>query len=650
MQRSGLKPVSDSQLNSINGMTGRMSMGAQRMTKKTDNTSRKSMIPIAPNRGVSHTTDGTREYNSRKSISNVRQSTAARGDFQPVKPNRPSTGYSRQSLSNSRQSMSRRSSIYGERTTFKDTRPLGDKEYRKQCCAAMFRYLTANGYSHPMSLKLLTAPMMRDFLRIFQFLYSQLDQQYKFPENKTEKAIPEVIILMKGVRYPFAIKQSSLLAFTPMEWPSLLGALHWLVELCTYSQGIGPTPYFSTAISDFEEGAPSHNQNQTIFEYVSRAYANFMQGVGDDDDDDQDISLFSERKMVLEQRKEQLDRGIEELREELLRYRNEPSPLQEATQMKLDCESDKRKFVRVIQDYERKLQSRSKKLEEKNQLVDQAKKEQAELVVEGAHLTNVLNNQELSATDVLRINMDREQLKNSLEEAHKQREESDMKLFDREKEISFTLQEIQRKIYTYHELADTLCIMPVTAKNAMGVNFELEFKSTEPQPEQMLSVYLKGTIKPALQELKCQYGIKIRQSHAEMLEAEEEHEQMNEELIESTDRLNSLREKMFRLESLYREKKETMNSILKSLQVKEDEVEDKVNQLDMVYNDASLQRLQQQYDEQVKRQETERQQIIPSIYASLNDAVSLKEHVSDQLDMLNKLAITARDTITNLLQ
>lgn len=43
----------------------------------------------------------------------------------------------------------------------------------------------------------------------------------------------EIPALMKGFRYPFLIKPNSLLSWTPHTWPSLLGALHWLVELCT---------------------------------------------------------------------------------------------------------------------------------------------------------------------------------------------------------------------------------------------------------------------------------------------------------------------------------------------------------------------------------------------------------------------------------
>lgn len=39
----------------------------------------------------------------------------------------------------------RRSSVYGDRGTVKDTRPLSDKEYRKQCCLNLIRFLSANG-------------------------------------------------------------------------------------------------------------------------------------------------------------------------------------------------------------------------------------------------------------------------------------------------------------------------------------------------------------------------------------------------------------------------------------------------------------------------------------------------------------------------
>jgi SMC interacting uncharacterized protein involved in chromosome segregation len=69
--------------------------------------------------------------------------------------------------------------VYGERGAVRDTRPLSDKEYRKQCCTKLIRFLTENGYNHPISLKLLTSPMMKDFLRIFQFLYNQLDPGHK---------------------------------------------------------------------------------------------------------------------------------------------------------------------------------------------------------------------------------------------------------------------------------------------------------------------------------------------------------------------------------------------------------------------------------------------------------------------------------------
>lgn len=71
----------------------------------------------------------------------------------------------------------------------------------------------------------------------------------------------EIPVLMKGVRYPFAIKPNALLAWTPMTWPLLLGALHWLVELCTVC---GRAPCLCTS------GAGSDRVSMTLVVRVVR--------------------------------------------------------------------------------------------------------------------------------------------------------------------------------------------------------------------------------------------------------------------------------------------------------------------------------------------------------------------------------------------
>lgn len=60
-------------------------------------------------------------------------------------------------------------------------------------------------------------------------MYDKCGLRLQWSPNITE----EIPHLMKGVHYPFPVKQSALFAWTPHTWPSLLGALHWLVELCT---------------------------------------------------------------------------------------------------------------------------------------------------------------------------------------------------------------------------------------------------------------------------------------------------------------------------------------------------------------------------------------------------------------------------------
>lgn len=44
-------------------------------------------------------------------------------------------------------------------------------------------------------------------------------------------------------------------------------------------------------------------------------------------------------------------------------------------------------------------------------------------------------------------------------------------------------------------MAERLQLVPASAKNANGLDFELALNMHEPQPEQMLSVHVKGTIK-----------------------------------------------------------------------------------------------------------------------------------------------------------
>lgn len=73
----------------------------------------------------------------------------------------------------------------------------------------------------------------KDYRAIFDYLVQSLDPA--FPLNKGARFEDEFVPALKAMRYPYAhqIDNKWLAAPASMHsWPSLLGVLHWLVELC----------------------------------------------------------------------------------------------------------------------------------------------------------------------------------------------------------------------------------------------------------------------------------------------------------------------------------------------------------------------------------------------------------------------------------
>lgn len=94
--------------------------------------------------------------------------------------------------------MERRSSIFDKpsATIVKDPRPLNDKTYMANCIRSLIKFLTESGFNQPIAPKTLASPSVKDFLRIFQFLYSQIDPHFPFGA-KFEDEIP---MLFKRVK------------------------------------------------------------------------------------------------------------------------------------------------------------------------------------------------------------------------------------------------------------------------------------------------------------------------------------------------------------------------------------------------------------------------------------------------------------------
>lgn len=115
--------------------------------------------------------------------------------------------------------------------TVKDARPLRDRHYQLKMRQDILNYLQSGGFD--ISMASLANIQGKDYRAIFDFLLLTLDPSH--PLGQSSRFEDEFVPALKSLRYPFAhqIDNKWLAAPASMHsWPSLLGVLHWLVEMC----------------------------------------------------------------------------------------------------------------------------------------------------------------------------------------------------------------------------------------------------------------------------------------------------------------------------------------------------------------------------------------------------------------------------------
>lgn len=113
----------------------------------------------------------------------------------------------------------------------KDTRPLRDKQYQAKMRQDIYLYL--QGSHGEVSMATLSNIQRKEYRAIFFFLVEILDPGYISVEGARFE--DEFVPALKALRYPYAHQIDNKWLAAPasmLSWPSLLGVLHWLVNLC----------------------------------------------------------------------------------------------------------------------------------------------------------------------------------------------------------------------------------------------------------------------------------------------------------------------------------------------------------------------------------------------------------------------------------
>ena len=365
----------------------------------------------------------------------------------------------------------------------RDPRPLKDRAYQTRIGNELLDYMAANNFEmemkHMLSQNTIRSPTQKDFNFMFQWLYHRIDPSYRFQKN-IDQEVPPILIQL---RYPYhkSITKSSLAAVgSANSWHLFLGLLHWMMQLAQMLDGYGANQYDDACA----ESGVDVSGDRIIFDFLSRAYRDWLsmdEDAGDEDQDrvlaphveamakefDTSNSKYLDEMQILEAEHQRLQKEIETL---------EKSGSDVAT---LDrnfkiMEEDKVKF----EEFDNRMNQKSEKYEARIQFLqeelDKVILELKEADDERSNLQKSVDDQGISMADIDRMTSERERLQKGIESTSQRLEEAKKKVTEKEIEASRKLDELERMVDKYNSLGYQIGLIPSTAPNAKGKNFELQ--------------------------------------------------------------------------------------------------------------------------------------------------------------------------------
>ena len=423
-------------------------------------------------------------------------------------------------------------------TAPRDPRPLKDRGFQAKLAQDLSDYLMRNNFEmemkHSLNQKTLTSPMQKDFNLIFQWLYQRIDPGYRFQKNIDA----EVPLILKQLRYPFEknITKSQIAAVGGQNWSTFLGMLHWMMQLAQMLERYDAGEYDDACA----EAGIDVTGDRIIFRFLSGAYRDWLQlGEGDDDNDEVEKMLAPHVQAMAAD----FDRGNQRYLEEMKILEAEHVALSKQIMeaearvpdiAKLDevariIEDDLKKFVDYTESQEARAQKQETKMKKLTEEIARTEDELREAEHEKVALKDSVDRQGLTIQEIDRMTSERERLQTGLESASARLEEVKKKADERELEANRVLEELERAAEKYNSLCYQNGLIPSTAPNAKGENFELQLSTnTAPHfsssqmgssphskverllansttgyhPAELLNLDLRGTVKNQLLRLR----------------------------------------------------------------------------------------------------------------------------------------------------
>nr|XP_061804257.1 kinetochore protein NDC80 homolog [Nerophis lumbriciformis] len=535
-------------------------------------------------------------------------------------------------------SMPRSSSIYGfgAPEKIKDTRPLHDKGYVQQCIRQLYDFLAEQSYNVPP--KTLQSPSTKEFVKIFEFIYRQLDPTFEMPKTKVEEEVPA---LLKSLGYPFVLSKSSMYSVgAPHTWPQALGALLWLIDTVKIHASLNEQDLlFRDFCEDSDNIDDSADYNKLFFDYTATTYTKFMQGMDTYEEDDE--AFVTELKKMcnydeelltdMEEKKRLLMDDVERLEKE-----NQKDRLQSKRMEIMRMQSDLQKLGDYHAQVEAFQTNQEKKFLELDEELNHAVSSLESLKVEQCELEKVRQNQKYTPADVERINQEKQEVQQAIAIHGKSLEQAEQQKWSEQIALAKVKEKAELKLNEYHKLARKLKLIPLSAENACGHDFELRPFEYGPG-----NIQLKPQTRNLLKKLISDVEDERSKLSNAKFSLEDSHEQVNSNVLDKKNDLKQLKEQI-------RKEDERWDASQKEFAQEEQEwamevevVESKCNLLkekDKCFYEDTMQQnkaLQQQYHRVLLESKEERRMVannLTNIFTTAADHLSAIEDSMKNLE------------------
>ncbi|EAQ85153.1 conserved hypothetical protein [Chaetomium globosum CBS 148.51] len=556
----------------------------------------------------------------------------------------------------------------------RDPRPLKDRSYQNRLGQELLEYLAQHNFememSHKLSDNFIKSPTQKDFNYMFQWLYHRIDPSYRFQKNIDQEVPP----LLKQLRYPYerSITKSQIAAVGGQNWSTFLGLLHWMMQLAQMLERYSVHQYDEACI---EAGVDVAGDN-IIFDFLTNAYQDWLNMDDEAGDDDVEKALvphvqgmaraFERSNAKYIQEMEMLEGEHNRLRKEIEELeKSTPDPAVLDNHFKI-MEEDKAKF----EEYNTLAMQRSEKYEGRIQVLqeelDKLQGELKEAEDERRHLKDAVDDQGISMQDIDRMTAERERLQRSIESAGQRLEDVKRKVAEREMEASQRLDELERMVDRYNTVAYQIGLMPSTAVNAKGRDFELQVTVNEGpnftssqlqgsygpgdsdrlladpvtgyQPAHVLNLDLRGQVKNSFLGLRKEVSERRKAALDAMMEDHDLLDRAKEAIEDKRNEVEALEHRVRAAEEEYEKTKEVTTAQKLASDAQIEKMEKELAKMRAQLSE-SVQLMEQremntniEYEQLTLRANALREELHTETMRMLNDVIKFKMHVQKGLE------------------